>query len=98
MKKDIETVIKEMLASSIGKIAQEKGVPLEGEVPVEVERGRREGQGDWATNAAMQWARTFGERPLEVARRIVSLLPENPSWKGRGAGPGFINFFSPGRG
>ena len=94
MKKDIETVIKEMLASSIGKIAREKGITLEGEASVEVERGRREGQGDWATNAAMQWARSFGERPLEVARHIVSLLPENPLVERvEVAGPGFINFF-----
>ena len=94
MKKDIETVIKEMLVSSIGQISRERGISLEGGPPVEVERGRREGQGDWATNAAMQWAGAFGERPLEMARRIVSLLPENPLVERvEVAGPGFINFF-----
>lgn len=94
MKKDIVAVITEMLEESIRKIACEKGVPLEARPLVELERGRREGQGDWATNAAMQWARTFGEKPLDVARRIVSLLPENPLVERvEVAGPGFINFF-----
>ena len=61
---------------------------------MEVERGRREGQGDWATNVALQWAGTFEQKPLEVALRIVSLLPENPLVERvEVAGPGFINFF-----
>ncbi|MDY0179327.1 MAG: arginine--tRNA ligase, partial [Synergistaceae bacterium] len=94
MKKDIVAVITEMLEISIGKIACEKGIPLEARPLVELERGRREGQGDWATNAAMQWARTFGEKPLDVARRIVSLLPGSPLVERvEVAGPGFINFF-----
>jgi len=42
VKKDIETVIKEMLVSSIGQISRERGISLEGGPPVEVERGRRE--------------------------------------------------------
>jgi len=94
MKSNVEAIITEMLESSIGKIAQEKGITMEGSPSVEIERGRREGQGDWASNAAMQWARTFRERPLEVARRIVSLLPKNPLVdRVEVAGPGFINFF-----
>ena len=94
MKSDVEAIITEMLESSLGKIAQERGIPLEGRPTVEVERGRREGQGDWATNVALQWAGTFGEKPLEVALRIVSLLPENPLVERvEVAGPGFINFF-----
>ena len=94
MKKDIGTVIREMIEEAVGKIACERGIPLEDKPQVDIERARREGQGDWATNAAMQWAKALGEKPALVAREIVSRLPENPMIeKVEVAGPGFINFF-----
>jgi arginyl-tRNA synthetase len=94
MRKDISEVITEMLQESIQKAACEKGISLDGMPQVEIERGRREGQGDWASNAAMQFSRFFGEKPVEVARRIVSHLPEDPLVERvEVAGPGFINFF-----
>ncbi len=94
MKKDIAEVIAGMLQESIRKAACEKGIPMDGIPQVEIERGRREGQGDWASNAAMQLSRLFGEKPVEIARMIVSHLPEEPLVERiEVAGPGFINFF-----
>ena len=87
-------MIREMLEEAIGKVACERGVPLQGKPQVDVERARRDGQGDWATNAAMQWARTLGEKPAVIAGEIISCLPVNPMIdKVEAAGPGFINFF-----
>ncbi|MDO9507827.1 MAG: arginine--tRNA ligase [Thermovirgaceae bacterium] len=94
MKKDIAAVIREMLEESIGKVACERGVSLQEKPQVDIERARRDGQGDWATNVAMQWAKTFREKPVVIAKEIVSRLPENPLIdKVEVAGPGFINFF-----
>lgn len=94
MKKDIAVVIREMLEEAIGKVACERGISVEEKTQVDIERARRDGQGDWATNVAMQCAKTFKEKPVVIAGEIVSHLPENPMIESvEVAGPGFINFF-----
>lgn len=87
-------MIREMLEEAMEKVACKRGVPLQGKPQIDVERARREGQGDWATNVAMQWARTLGEKPVAIAGEIISCLPVSPMIdKVEVAGPGFINFF-----
>ncbi|HRV70454.1 MAG TPA: arginine--tRNA ligase [Thermovirgaceae bacterium] len=94
MKRDITEVLREMLERSIGKMACERGIEFREGPGIEIERTRREGQGDWATNAAMQWARIFREKPLSIAEKIVSGLEGDPLIeKIEIAGPGFINFY-----
>lgn len=94
MKKDVAVIIREMLEEAIEKVACEHGIPFEEKPQVDIERARRDGQGDWATNVAMQWANTLKEKPVIVAREIVSHISENPMIeKVEIAGPGFINFF-----
>ena len=59
-----------------------------------LERPKRQGQGDWATNVAMQMARSFGMPPRKLASLIVGKFQENEYiLKVEIAGPGFINFF-----
>ena len=61
---------------------------------IQVERGRGSGHGDYASNLAMQLAKTAKVPPRELAAAIVSHLPNNPLVdKVEVAGPGFINFF-----
>jgi arginyl-tRNA synthetase len=61
-----------------------------------VERSRREGQGDYSTNAAMLMAPILGTNPREVAERIgreLSGLLGDTLERVEVAGPGFLNLF-----
>jgi arginyl-tRNA synthetase len=61
-----------------------------------VERSRREGQGDYSTNAAMLLAPVLGSNPREVAeqigRELGGLLGQDLE-RVEVAGPGFLNLF-----
>jgi arginyl-tRNA synthetase len=61
-----------------------------------IERSRRQGQGDYSTNAAMLLAPVLGSNPREVAERIGQeldgLLGEDLEHV-EVAGPGFLNLF-----
>jgi arginyl-tRNA synthetase len=61
-----------------------------------VERSRREGQGDYSTNAAMLLAPSLGAPPREIAERIgtelTSVLGASLE-RVEVAGPGFLNLF-----
>jgi arginyl-tRNA synthetase len=61
-----------------------------------VERSRRQGQGDYSTNAAMLLAPVVGSNPREVAeeigRSLSGLLGEDLE-RVEVAGPGFLNLF-----
>lgn len=62
-------------------------------IDVRIERPRDAGHGDWATNVAMQLAKTAKTTPRELAQRIVEHLPDDPHVAAvEIAGPGFINF------
>ncbi|HEX4804670.1 MAG TPA: arginine--tRNA ligase [Conexibacter sp.] len=71
------------------------GAPAKGTAPT-VERPRREGFGDYSTNAAMLLAPSVGAPPREIAERLGEQLRER---LGPGldryevAGPGFLNLF-----
>ncbi len=58
-----------------------------------LERPRDPAHGDYATNAAMQLARTLKAPPRKIAERLVAALPAS-DWIDAPeiAGPGFINF------
>jgi len=70
----------------------------DGEAPAQtrVERSKREGQGDYSTNAAMLLAPVLGQPPREIAARVGAALADS---LGDGliryeiAGPGFVNLF-----
>ncbi len=63
---------------------------------IRLERSRREGQGDYSTNAAMLLAPALKEPPRDVAERIAEqlsgLLGEDLE-RTEVAGPGFLNLF-----
>ena len=63
---------------------------------VRTERSRREGQGDYSTNAAMLLAPVLHEPPREVAERIGEELSARLGAdleRAEVAGPGFLNLF-----
>ncbi|HEY2160911.1 MAG TPA: arginine--tRNA ligase [Solirubrobacteraceae bacterium] len=82
------------LVRSAAAAVRGDGRELAGEI--RVERSRREGQGDYSTNAAMLLAPALGEPPRAVAERIgdelVALLGDDLE-RTEVAGPGFLNLF-----
>lgn len=85
--------LKEQLESVIREIAEENGYEIPEHFSVGLERPRRNGQGDWATNAAMQLAKPFKQNPRSLAEAIISKMPTGEiAEKIEVAGPGFMNF------
>ncbi len=63
---------------------------------IRLERSRREGQGDYSTNAAMLLAPALKEPPRAVAERIGEALSASLGAdleRAEAAGPGFLNLF-----
>jgi arginyl-tRNA synthetase len=67
--------------------------PDQGSTDILIERPRQAGHGDFASNLAMQLARTLKTKPTDIARRLIAELPRSP-WVAKVdiAGAGFINF------
>ena len=90
MKYLIENLVREALAALPAELRPTDAAAA---APV-VERTRDATHGDFATNAAMQLAKSARRKPREVAQAIVDALPPNELVaKVEIAGPGFINFF-----
>jgi arginyl-tRNA synthetase len=86
----IENLVREALAALPAELRPTDAAAA---APV-VERTRDATHGDFATNAAMQLAKSARRKPREVAQAIVDALPPNELVaKVEIAGPGFINFF-----
>jgi arginyl-tRNA synthetase len=67
--------------------------PTANDTPIHLERPRDPAHGDFATNLAMQLARTLQKNPREIAQRLVRELPVSLLvTKAEVAGAGFINF------
>ncbi|MEJ1092772.1 arginine--tRNA ligase [Microbacterium istanbulense] len=61
-------------------------------VDLAFERSRTRDHGDWASNAALKLAKSFGAQPRELAIEIARRLTETPGIANvEVAGPGFIN-------
>ena len=61
---------------------------------IKVEKTRDPAHGDFATNIAMELAKTANSNPRELAKDIINHLPESGIIERIDiAGPGFINFF-----
>ena len=64
-----------------------------GVVPV-LERPRDPAFGDWATNVAMVLAKALGQKPRDLAQRLIDAMDRDAAGIASAeiAGPGFINF------
>ncbi|MDR1621133.1 MAG: arginine--tRNA ligase [Synergistaceae bacterium] len=92
----IEAYLQSALLKAFESVAAKKGKSLPDGLSLEIERPKREGQGDRATSAAMQQAKFLGLPPRGLAAEIVTELNSAESdliEKIEIAGPGFINFF-----
>jgi len=103
----IDIYLKNILAKAAETVAARKGKELPTSFAVEIERPRREGQGDRSSSVAMQLAKPMGLPPRDLAAEIIALLNSGDDEaigkndevvdkvidKIEIAGPGFINFF-----
>ncbi len=85
--------LKQALESAVRSIAQERGYTVPDDFVVRLERPKQAGQGDWATNIAMQLAKSFGLKPRDLAADLIDRMQKgNVVEKAEVAGPGFMNF------
>jgi arginyl-tRNA synthetase len=88
--------LRELDAHVRAAVAAVRGPDGEPSPQLRLERSRREGQGDYSTNAAMLLAPALGSPPREVAERIGAelsgVMGENLEHV-EVAGPGFLNLF-----
>jgi arginyl-tRNA synthetase len=82
----------DLLRAELARAAERLGAP--GGVEPVLERPRDPAFGDWATNLAMVLARPLGQKPRELAQRLVAEIDRRAAGIASAeiAGPGFINF------
>ncbi len=82
-----------LIKEAIDIVAVNRGIELPEGFTVQLERPKRDGQGDWATNTAMQLCKIFKIAPTELANEIISNIKKGDSIEFiEIAGPGFMNF------
>ncbi|WP_072313019.1 arginine--tRNA ligase [Agrococcus sp. Marseille-P2731] len=86
---EISVAVLAAVRAAVGRRAAEIEV---GEGDIVLERPRNRDHGDWATNAAMRFAKKAGANPRELAEEIAAALSAVEGIAGADvAGPGFIN-------
>jgi arginyl-tRNA synthetase len=80
------------LRAELARAAERLGAPADVE-PL-LERPRDPAFGDWATNLAMVLAKPLGQKPRELAQRLIESIDRDAAGISTAeiAGPGFINF------
>src|SRR3989344_219296 len=79
-----------LIQTALTKALQELGIE---NVPIQLEYPMRMEHGDYATGAALQYAKQAGASPRELAEKIVAALGNIEGVVRIDiAGPGFINF------
>ncbi len=80
------------LRAELARAARSLGAPSE-VVPL-LERPRDPAFGDWATNLAMVLAKQLGQKPRDLAARLIEAIDREKAGLASSdiAGPGFINF------
>jgi arginyl-tRNA synthetase len=90
----LKNSIAQLIARAIDDLPGIADAPEARSISASVERTRDSRHGDFASNIALQLARSAGRNPRELAQQIVEQLPSSAMLdKVEIAGPGFINFF-----
>ncbi|WP_206446203.1 arginine--tRNA ligase [Agrococcus sp. KRD186] len=86
---DISAAVLAAVRSAVGRRSSDVEV---GESDIVLERPRNRDHGDWATNAAMRFAKKAGANPRELAEEVAAeLAAVEGIERADVAGPGFIN-------
>lgn len=89
----MKSTLEQLVHQAIQRIPELADSPAIQSVGTTVERTRDPRHGDFQTNVAMRLAGTLGQKPRELAEKIVQQMPGSDLVSGVDiAGPGFINF------
>lgn len=90
----MNTAIQSALDTAIDSLKQQGILPQDFENNSSLSRTRDRSHGDFASNIAMIAAKVAGQKPRDLAEKILAALPQvDVITKAEIAGPGFINFF-----
>lgn len=90
----MNTAIQSALDTAIDSLKQQGVLPQDFENNSSLSRTRDRSHGDFASNIAMIAAKVAGQKPRDLAEKILAALPQvDVISKAEIAGPGFINFF-----
>ena len=90
----MNTAIQSALDTAIDSLKQQGILPQDFENNSSLSRTRDRSHGDFASNIAMIAAKIAGQKPRDLAEKILAALPQvDVITKAEIAGPGFINFF-----
>lgn len=88
MSADSKTQLADLLRAALLSVA-----PEQAETPINLERPKQAGHGDFASNLALQLAKPLKRNPRELANLLLAELPASSLIaKAEVAGAGFINF------
>lgn len=80
------------LKTKIREAFQQLSITLEFDQIV-IERSKEKIHGDYATNIAMQMAKTLHDAPMHIAEKVIAVINQDGLEKVEAVRPGFINFF-----
>ena len=90
----MNTIISSLIQNSLVRLDLNQALSEQQLKNIRVDRTKDRAHGDFATNAAMIFAKSFGQKPRELAEAIIANLADDEHIaKVEIAGPGFINFF-----
>lgn len=86
--------LQDLLQTALDKLLAEKGLTLESQPVIQLDRAKDRSHGDYATNLALVLAKACRLPPRQLAEQLIAALPASDQIaKIEFAGPGFINFF-----
>jgi len=86
--------LKDLIAAALDRLRLKELIQGAAYPEIQIDRTRDHRHGDFACNVAMVLARVTGRHPRDLAKQIVTHLPESGLIERvEVAGPGFINFF-----
>jgi len=90
----MNSAIQSALKNAISVLQTEGLLPADWQDNSSLNRTKDRQHGDFASNIAMLAAKAAGQKPRDLAEKILAALPASPEIaKVEIAGPGFINFF-----
>lgn len=90
----MNTAIQTALSAAISTLKQQGILPADWQDTSSLSRTKDRSHGDFASNIAMIAAKAAGQKPRDLAEKILTALPQvDVISKAEIAGPGFINFF-----
>jgi arginyl-tRNA synthetase len=86
--------VRKLLSGAVAALVGDSVLPKDTSLEVQVERSRKPGHGDFASNVALVLAGPAGLQPRELAEQLRTRLPASSLVeRTEVAGPGFINIF-----